>query len=172
MLYVAFRYRGVNKILSTGEIEGGLLDLSQAELFGPLDAEAQSYANFARLFGIGVSFWEVDWSQAAYYFGQVAPYLPNMHNGDNWYASQRYTEALQNYIDQLVAAEQYCEAQAQMEALVAYNADPLFEPTQVWIDNKCEGRDDDDEDEDDDEGDSAETPQPSDGSAPTETPSP
>jgi hypothetical protein len=159
MLYVAFRYRGVDKILSRGEIEGGMLDLSQAELFGPLDAEAQSYANFASLFVIGVSFWEVDWAQAAYYFGQVAPYLPNMHNGDNWYASQRYVEALQNYIDQLIESENFCEAQAQMEALRAFNADPLFEPTQEYIDDLCRGGDD--EDESLDEGESAEpTPVP------------
>ena len=40
MLYVAFRNRGVAKILNTAELESGLYDLSQAELFGPLDSEA------------------------------------------------------------------------------------------------------------------------------------
>ncbi|GAB4581098.1 MAG: hypothetical protein Fur0022_38450 [Anaerolineales bacterium] len=185
MLYVAFRYRGVDKILRTGEIEGGLLDLGQAELFGPLDAEAQSFANFASLFVIGVSFWEVDWAQAAYYFGQVAPYLPNLHNGDNWLASQRYVEALQHYIDQLIAADNYCEALIQMEALRAFSPDPVFEPTQIWIDNKCNGGGNDDEDED--EGESSEatpippeatpipaetTPAPEPTTAPEETPTP
>jgi hypothetical protein len=147
MLYVAFRYRGVQKILNTGELENGLLDLSLAELFGPIDAEAQSYANFAELFIIGVSFWEVDWAQAAYYFGQVAPFLPNMHNGDNWYASQRFIEAMQHYIDQLVAAENWCEAQIQMQALRDFSDDPQFEPTQTWIDNQCSGASDEDDEE-------------------------
>jgi len=149
MLYVAFRYRGVYKILNTGELESGLLDLSQAERFGPIDSDAQSYANFARLFGIGVSFWEVDWAQAAYYFGQVAPYLPNMHNGDNWYASQRYVEAMQNYIDQLVAGKNWCEAQIQMQALSDFSSDPQFEPTQAWLDDQCSKGSKDDKKDDD-----------------------
>ncbi|HNB50958.1 MAG TPA: hypothetical protein PK530_03400, partial [Anaerolineales bacterium] len=174
MLYVAFRYRGVDKILSRGELEGGMLDLSQAELFGPLDKDAQSYANFAELFIIGTSFWEVDWAQAAYYFGQVAPYLPNLHNGDNWYASQRYIEALQHYIDQLVETENYCDAQAQMDALRAFNDDPLFEPTQVWLFDKCEGRHNNDDNGDNNEngGSSEQTPSPENTPAPEVTPSP
>ncbi len=151
LLYVAFRYRGVFKILNTGQLESGLLDLSQAELFGPLDVEAQNFGNSAKLFGIGVSFWEVDWAQAAYYFGQVAPYFPNMHNGDNWYASDRFVEAMQHYIDQLVAAENFCEAQIQMQALRDFRDDSLFEPTQVWLDNQCSGNSNEGNNNDEDE---------------------
>lgn len=179
MLYVAFRYRGVEKLLTRGELESGLLDLSQAELFGPLDSEAQSYANFARLFIVGVSFWEVDWGQAAYYFGQVAPFLPNMHNGDNWFASQRYIEAMQHYIDQLAAAKNWCEAETQAGILAQFSADPQLEPTQAWLERRCDNASDENgPDEQQSAPPPAEatptppTPTPEPTAPPTETPAP
>jgi hypothetical protein len=42
---------------------------------------------------IGASFWLVDWEKAAYYFGQVAPSLPNMRDYSNITAIERYREA-------------------------------------------------------------------------------
>ncbi len=164
MFYVALRNRGVEKILNTGELESGLYDLSQAERFGPLDAEAQSFANFARFYIIGASFWQVDWGQAAYYFGQVAPYLPNLQDGTGWTATQRYLEAMQNYIDFLVEARDWCRAEEQMEILREWNENPDLEPTQVWLENKCNPPE------------PTQTPQPetspTPGPTPTETPAP
>ncbi len=43
MLYVALRYRGVDKILHLANLEGGLYDLALAEQFGPLDVDALGY---------------------------------------------------------------------------------------------------------------------------------
>jgi hypothetical protein len=39
-LYIAFRYRGIEKI-KQADLEGGTYDLALAERFGPLDVEAQ-----------------------------------------------------------------------------------------------------------------------------------
>jgi len=142
MLYVSLRNRGVDKILKNGELEGGLFDLSQAELFGPLDSESQGYSNWARFYIIGASFWQVDWGQAAYYFGQVAPFAPNLHDGTYWTASQRYDEAMVNYINQLIDAKDWCRANDQMTAYRNFNSDPQFEPTAVVLEKRCKNKPD------------------------------
>lgn len=112
MLYVAFRNRGYQKI-TYGELEEGNYDLSVAEGFGPLDTDADSLRTWSRLYITGASFWEVNWGQAAYYFGQVAPYYPNLQDSNGWTASARYIEALTKYAEQLVAEEDYCAAEEQ-----------------------------------------------------------
>ena len=137
MLYISLRNRGVEKILNQGELEGGIYDFSQAELFGPLDVEVQNYRNWARLYIFGASFWQVDWEQAAFYFGQVALVAPNLHDSSNWAAIERYRTALQNYIDFLVEIRDWCQADAQMEILRSLDANLDLEPTQNWLQNKC-----------------------------------
>ena len=60
------------------DLEGGIYDLAIAAKFGPLDTEANSAREWARLYIVGLSFWEVHPEQAVFYFGQVAssaPYL-------------------------------------------------------------------------------------------------
>jgi hypothetical protein len=140
MLYVAFRNRGVEKILAGGELESGLYDLSQAELFGPLDAEADGYRNWARLFLIGASFYSVqDWAQAAFYLGQVAPFAPNLHDGRSGFAMDWYLDALEKYITQLDDAGEWCTAAGQMEIFVQFVGDPeRFDQQLNEYRNRCE----------------------------------
>jgi len=138
MLYVAYRNRGVDKILVLGDLEGGLFDLSQVALFGPLDSEAKGYASWARFYRIGASFWGVDWGQAAFYFGQVAPFAPNLHDGTNWTAMERYLEALTNYINELVEDSQWCLAAEQLDIYRQYVDSPDLEQQQTRYDNRCE----------------------------------
>ncbi len=138
MLYVALRNRGVNKILHQGELEGGLYDLSQAERFGPLDAEATSFSNFARFYLIGASFWQVDWGQSAFYFGQVAPFLPNLHDGTGWRAMDRYQEAMTNYLEILQEAREYCAAADQLETYRQYVDSEELENLHQRMRNRCE----------------------------------
>ncbi len=126
MLYVSLRNRGIRKI-SFGELESGIYDLTLAEGFGPLDTEANSWRTWARYYITGASFWEVDWGQAAYYFGQVAPMTPNMQDGSGWTASARYIEALQNYAEQLVDQEEYCAAEEQYILLYEATGDESLE---------------------------------------------
>jgi tetratricopeptide (TPR) repeat protein len=135
-LYLCLRQRGVQKI-SEGNLEGGIYDLSLAERFGILDTEADSWRTWAQYYIRGASFWGVDWSQAVYYFEQVAPMFPNMHDGTFWTASQRYKEALTQYAQQLETGEYWCEAEEQYIKLRDLTGDPSLDETIAIIADKC-----------------------------------
>jgi hypothetical protein len=136
MLFLSLRQRGVQKI-SLGNLEGGIYDLSLAERFGTLDTEADSWRTWAQYYIRGASFWEVDWGQAVYYFEQVAPMFPNMHDGSFWTASQRYKEALTQYAETLAAQENWCEAEEQYKKLRDYTGDSSLDATIDTIADKC-----------------------------------
>jgi tetratricopeptide (TPR) repeat protein len=136
MLYLSLRQRGVQKI-SQGDLEGGIYDLSIAERFGILDTEADSWRTWAEYYIRGASFWEVDWSQAVYYFGQVAPMFPNMHDGSFWTASQRYKEALSQYAQLLEFQEKWCEAEAQYITLRDYTGDSSLDKIIETLGDQC-----------------------------------
>lgn len=119
-LYLAYRNRGKDKILKEGKLEGGIYDLTQAEKFGPLDADSKSYLTWSRIYILGASFWQVDWSQAVYYFGQVAPALPNLRDGSNWTATERYRLALIGYAGDLVNRREWCTAMQHYDLALTY----------------------------------------------------
>ena len=105
MLYVALRNRGIARILGD-EMEAGMVDLDQAEAFGPLDTEALNYRAWARLYLAAQSYWGLDWRQAADILEQlylIAPYFRD--------TSTRLYRATVNYADQLLAAGDYCGAE-------------------------------------------------------------
>lgn len=110
MFFVAYRNRGTWNI-GAGSLEEGIYDLTLAERFGVLDTQANGYRTWARYYITGASFWGVDWSQAVYYFGQVAPQYPNMHDGTGWSASQRYIEAIAGYAQWLGDQGKWCQAE-------------------------------------------------------------
>jgi tetratricopeptide (TPR) repeat protein len=122
-LYIALRYRGVDKILNQSNLEGGIYDLSLAEQFGPLDSDALGSRNLARLYIIGSSFWEAIPEQAVYYFSQVAAAAPYLRDASGWTARERYRLSLVQYGDQLAASENWCDAQIQYEAALSMQAD-------------------------------------------------
>lgn len=105
MYYTGLRNRGIDEILGqrayaqTTNLEGGIYDLTLAERFGPLDGLADGMRNWARLYILGASFWELDWGQAMNYFEQVAAYAPNLRDASNMTASQRYYQSLLKYGD-------------------------------------------------------------------------
>jgi tetratricopeptide (TPR) repeat protein len=136
MLYLALRQRGVQKI-SEGVLEGGIYDLSLAERFGILDTEADSWRTWAQYYIRGASFWEVDWGQAVYYFEQVAPMFPNMHDGSFWTASQRYKEALTQYAQWLEDQGSWCEAEEQYIILRDYTGDSSLDEVIDIVADKC-----------------------------------
>ena len=139
MYYYAYRNLGVHKIIVDGNLEGGMYDLAIAERFGTLDWEADGYRTYSRYFSTGMSFWEVDWSQSAYYFGLVANAFPNLHDGSNITATKRWYESSVNYGEQLFAAKEFCTARDNLQN--AYNIDSgseeLYELLQKAI-NKCD----------------------------------
>ncbi len=135
MLYIALRNRGVQKILQDADLEGGTYDLALAERFGPLDAEAKSYRTWVSLYVTGASFWEIDWGQAAYYFGQVAPLAPNLRDASGMTASQRYLIAVQHYADYLMDNKEWCKAEEQYNIAQSLGADVGKNLTRAH--NKC-----------------------------------
>ncbi|MCS6993310.1 MAG: hypothetical protein NZP74_05705 [Anaerolineales bacterium] len=104
MYYLALRNRGVDQILGRGaftttNLEGGIYDLTLAERFGPLDNQAISLRNGARMYIQASSFMGVDWPQAVAYFGEVYRLYPGLRDATGLTAAQHYREALLNYGD-------------------------------------------------------------------------
>jgi hypothetical protein len=115
LFYLSLRYLGVEKIWQDGDLEGGLYDLSLAERFGPLDVQASSAREFARLYMIGLSFWEVYPEQAVYYFKQVSDAAPGLRDSSGWTALERYRSVLIQHGDYFVSKKAWCDAQVQYE---------------------------------------------------------
>jgi tetratricopeptide (TPR) repeat protein len=137
MLYMAFRNRGTGKILGTCDLEGGIYDLSQAEQFGPLDTDSNSYITWASMYSTGASFWDLDWAQAVYYFAQVGPAFPNLCDGSGLTAGERYRLALVGYGDSFVKLGDWCAAAEQYTAALALSADTTVEEALANASNAC-----------------------------------
>jgi tetratricopeptide (TPR) repeat protein len=138
MYYIALRYRGIQKIVQEGNLEGGMYDLSQAERYGPVDSQADQYRTWARYYLTGSSFWDVDWPKAIDYFYQVYAALPNLRDGSGWTAMERYRKASIAYGDQLVAAGEYCMARDQYRNALSLGADEILAPTATAVQLICE----------------------------------
>jgi tetratricopeptide (TPR) repeat protein len=137
LLYIALRNRGVQKILVDGSLEPGIYDLTLAEQFAPLDATAEGFRTWARFYLTGASFWGVDWSQVVYYFEQVYPALPNLRDGTNMTATERFRIGAIEYAKQLAAAGDFCAAQEYFDKAFAIADDPQVKPTAQWVADEC-----------------------------------
>jgi tetratricopeptide (TPR) repeat protein len=137
MLFVALRNRGIDKIAQLYDLEGGNYDLTLAERFGPLDAEARNWRDWAELYIRGASFWGVDWAQSVSYFSQLAAAAPNLSDISGWTASNRYLDALLGYGDWLAARGQWCDAQAQYDTYMTLLASSQVEPTAIYAADQC-----------------------------------
>lgn len=137
MFYVALRNRGVFRILNEGDLEGGTYDLALAERFGPLDIEATNMRIWADLYLTGASYWELDWGQASFYFGQIVAVAPNLRDNTNMTASERYRIATIRWGDALAANKEWCQAQEAYEAAYNFSLDPALEPTVAFAADKC-----------------------------------
>ena len=137
MLFVALRNRGVDKIARHADLEGGTYDLTLAERFGPLDGEAKNWRDWAELYTRGASFWDVDWSQAVFFFAQLALTAPNLVDASGWTALERYYLALIGYGDWLSLRGEWCTAQEQYRIAQELRPDPLLEPTAAYVDEQC-----------------------------------
>jgi tetratricopeptide (TPR) repeat protein len=136
MLYVALRNRGVEKI-KNADLEGGTYDLSLAERFGPLDAEARNYRTWSELYVTGASFWEVDWGKAVEYFQQLILTAPYLMDGSGWTSTDRYRISLAKYGDFLAEQGMYCEAYDRYQASREIREDPALEPTATFMYDQC-----------------------------------
>lgn len=138
MYYIALRYRGVDRILRLGDLEGGMYDLALVQRFGPLDRDADSYRLFARYYAVGASFWEVDWEKSVYYFGQVVPFLPMLRDASGIGAIDRYRQASISYAAQLINADDFCKAEKILSEALANNyKNATAEPLATRAFNEC-----------------------------------
>lgn len=145
MYYLALRNRGVDRILVQGDLEGGIYDLNRVQLYGPLDAEAAAYRDWASWYITGKSFWEVDWAQSMYYLNQVASVAPNLWDG-SFFAQDRLATAQVGYSYDLIQQASYllglkgwCEADALFDEARQYAPlAPDIQPTAEWAAYKCE----------------------------------
>lgn len=141
MFYIAFRNLGRDKILKESDLETGMYNLSLAERFGLLDAEAQSLFSWSSLYVKGASFWELDWAQATSYFSQVAPYAPNLSDGSGMTATQRYVFAGRKYAAQLMNQKQWCDAKTLLESILALSQDAETQQIYTEASMRCSGVD-------------------------------
>ncbi|MGA7195316.1 MAG: hypothetical protein WBW94_16990 [Anaerolineales bacterium] len=118
LYYYAFRNYGVDLITKQGNLEGGIYELTLAERFAPLDKDASSLRDGARLYLDAASFWQLDWETAANELQQVDAAYPAMWDG-TMTAAERYQYAAMRYGDQLVAQGQNCDAVKQYQAAQA-----------------------------------------------------
>lgn len=139
LLYLAYRNSGRDKILKDANLEGGIYDLTLAEKFGPLDTETKGLQNWARLYLLGASYWDVDWGQVVYYFAQVAPAVPNLRDGSGWTATERYRIALGKYAEQLLARKEWCSAMEMYQQALSYGGEPSLQEGYNRAYEKCVG---------------------------------
>jgi hypothetical protein len=133
LMFDALRNRGVQRISKEGQLEEGIYDLSRAELFGPLDRDADNWRSWAELYLLANSYMGLDWAKASYYFSQlyaIAPYLKN----DTYL---KYATSARAYGEQLIAEKDPCAAQIQYEqSLLAWENAELF-PTATKAAEAC-----------------------------------
>jgi len=137
MLFVALRNRGVQKISSQADLEGGIYDLALAERFGPIDVEASNWREWAELYIRGASYWDVDWAQAVEYFRQLSLIAPNMMDASRITAQERYRLALIGYGNWFARQNMWCEAQLKYADALGLRADPGLEPTATFVQESC-----------------------------------
>jgi tetratricopeptide (TPR) repeat protein len=120
MYYFALRNYGVN-LINQGNLEGGIYQVTLAERFGPLDRDANGLREGARVYIIGASFWELDWSQAVFYFDQVYRGWAGLWDG-TMTSTERYRIASMRLGDDLLTRGDYCGAYSQYNNAQALGA--------------------------------------------------
>jgi hypothetical protein len=122
LYYSSLRYRAIEYIVNDGNLEEGLYLLALLEKYAPLDHDAVNYANWARLYITGSSFWDINWAQVVNYFGQLSAAFPYMHDGTGWTATDRFVKGSEYYGDQLVSEGKHCDAITQYQNVLNYSA--------------------------------------------------
>jgi tetratricopeptide (TPR) repeat protein len=136
MYYEALRQRGVKKIMN-GSLELGIYDLALAERFGPLDKDADSYRNWARYYMTGASYWELDWTQVLDAFSQIYPYMPNLRDGSNYTAAERYRIAAIRLGETAVVNEDWCKGRDYYKLAMSVVDDSKIAPTATRVAYIC-----------------------------------
>jgi tetratricopeptide (TPR) repeat protein len=130
LMYIALRNRGM-QLISNGEMEEGLYNLSLAERFGPLDRDAMFRQSLAKQYLLANSYIGLNWGRAAELFG------PLCDQGATVDSCPKYADAAREYGDQLWNAGDPCGADQQYgSSLEAYRY-PDLEPTAEHAAEAC-----------------------------------
>lgn len=138
LYYVVLRYRGVEMILNEGNLEGGIYNLTLAEKFAPIDADANSYRTWARYYLTGASYWGIDWSRVVAIFSEVYPAFPNLRDGSGMTATERFRVAAIEYAGQLMEQEDYCKASEMYQTALNLSPDSIAQSRADEARQKCE----------------------------------
>jgi len=111
MWYLALRNRGIRQI-QAGHLEPGMYDFALAEQIAPIDADAESYRTWARLYLIAGANWQVNWYAAVEGFASLYSMVPQLRDASGITVTQRYGGALAGYGDYLGQNNDYCGAVA------------------------------------------------------------
>ena len=115
LYYIALRNMGIINI-SNGNLEKGLYDFSVAEQIGPIDQDAASYRQWARMYLNAASYYGVNWQAAMSGFYELYNMVPNMIDFNNVTVRERYARSIAGYGDYLQSTYDWCGAVTQYEA--------------------------------------------------------
>ena len=107
MWYLALRNRGIKQV-QNGQLEPGMYSFALAEQIAPIDADAESYRTWARLYLNAGSQWGVNWYSAVEGFAYLYPLVPQLRDSSGISVTQRYAGALSGYGDFLQQNFDYC----------------------------------------------------------------
>ena len=113
LYYYVLRNYGMD-LITKGNLETGIYELTLAKGFAPLDHDASSWQDAARLYLDAASFYGLDWATAANELQQVYSAYPSLWDG-TLTASQRYQYAAERYGDQLFSGGKFCDAVKQYQ---------------------------------------------------------
>ncbi len=133
LMFASLRNRGVHRISAEGLLEEGIYDLSRAELFGPLDRDANNWRSWAELYLVANSYMGLDWGKAAFHFAQlylIAPYLKN----DTYI---KYAISTRGYGDFLMSEDDPCGAVDQYHESLEVWDNPELQPTATKAAKAC-----------------------------------
>jgi tetratricopeptide (TPR) repeat protein len=130
LMYIALRNRGM-QLISNGEMEEGLYNMSLAERFGPLDRDAMFRQSLAKQYLLANSYIGLNWGRAAELFG------PLCAQGATTDSCPKYADAAREYGDQLWNANDPCGAIEQYASSLDAYRYPELEPTAEHAEEAC-----------------------------------
>lgn len=136
MWYLALRNRGIWQI-QNGHLEPGMYSFALAKQIAPLDADAESYQEWARMYLNAGSNWMVDWYSAVQGFATLYPLVPQLRDASGITVTQRYARALIGYGDYLQANYDFCGAASTYRQASSIYAEPSLPEKITQADEYC-----------------------------------
>lgn len=136
LYYLALRNRGLQKI-ANGNLEGGIFDFAQMRRFGPQDSDSANMEGRAKMYLTAAKYFGWDWANAVKYLGDMYASDPYMIDSSGRTVADRYRESLGKYADQLLAKDDYCDAQTYYDMSLAIGDNAKFAESRTKAYNKC-----------------------------------